>query len=58
MNVSKLFNKMTSVLAIILVVWLGLSYMEIITKNTRANPVYNKGNVIIMLVEWAEDCEK
>lgn len=54
MNVSKLFNKMTSVLAIILVVWLGLSYMEIIAKNTRMNPVYSKRNAIIMLVEWTE----
>lgn len=58
MIISKLFNKMTTVITIILVVWLGLSYMEIITKNTRVNPVYNKGNVIVMLVEWAEDCEK
>lgn len=58
MIISKLFNKMTTVITIILVVWLGLSYMEIIVKNTRANPVYNKGNVIVMLVEWAEDCEK
>lgn len=58
MTISKLFNNMITVITIILVVWLGLSYMEIIAKNTRANPVYNKGNAIIMLVEWAEDCEK
>lgn len=58
MTISKLLDKMTTVIAIILVIWLGLSYMEIITKNTRINPVYNKGNAIIMMVEWAEDFGK
>ena len=55
MTISKLFDKMTTVISIILVIWLALSYMEITIKNTRTNPVYNKGNAIIMLVEWAED---
>lgn len=55
MTISKLFDKITTVITIVLVIWLVLSYMEIIAKNTRINPVYNKGNAIIMMVEWAED---
>lgn len=58
MAISKLVNKMTTIITIVLVVWLGLSYMEIIAKNTRVNPVYNKGNVFIMLVEWTEGFDR
>lgn len=54
MTILKFFNKITTVIAIILVVWLGLNYIEINIKNTRVNPVYNKGNIIVMLVEWID----
>lgn len=54
MTISKFFNKITTVITIILVVWLGLNFMEINIKNTRMNPVYNKGNIIVMLIEWMD----
>ena len=54
MPISKIFDKMTTIILIILMLWLGLSYTEILIKNTRSNPVYSKGNAIIMVIKWTE----
>ena len=56
MSISKIFDKMTTIILIIFVLWLGLSYAEILIKNTRENPIYSKGNAIVMMIRWAEDC--
>ena len=42
-------------ISIILLVWIGLSYGEILCKNLKPNPQYSEHNVIINIAEWAEN---
>ena len=42
-------------ISIILLVWVGLSYGEILCKNLKSNPQYSEYNVIVNMVEWAEN---
>jgi hypothetical protein len=42
-------------ISIILLVWIGLSYGEILCENLKPNPQYSKYNAIVNIVEWAEN---
>lgn len=39
-----------TVISIIFLIWFGISYIEIISKNLGENPVYSNYNLFIMLL--------
>ena len=51
----KLLEKLFRMTCIILLIWLFLSYCEIIIKNQSYNPVYSNHNIIVNFVETFSD---
>jgi len=43
------------ILNVIFLIWLGLSYIEIISKNLSPNPTYSEYNIIVNIVDWANE---
>lgn len=50
MNIPRFLNKGISIIMALFVLWVSLSYIEVITKNTKKDPIYNKNNFIVMMV--------
>lgn len=50
MNFKKIFNNVITIIAIIVLIWFVLSYIEIISKNLSLHPQYSKFNVIVNLI--------
>lgn len=44
----------TITISILVIVWFGMSYIEVISKNNNENPQYNKYNVFELIVEHNE----
>lgn len=58
MAISKLISKGIAILSVVLVIWLFLSYVEIVTKNLKENPTYNENNLIIVIIDVMEEYTK
>lgn len=58
MALSKLISKGIAILSVVLVIWLFLSYVEIVTKNLKENPTYNENNLIIVIIDVMEEYTK
>lgn len=54
MKSRKFVSNIMVALSIILYMWLGVSYGEIVIKNTSPNPEYSKNNIIVNLVTAAD----
>lgn len=51
----KLLSGLLVTISVAMLIWIGMSYIEIICKNTSPNPEYNDNNIIVNAVEWAND---
>ena len=51
----KLVSNLLVVISVAMLIWIGTSYVEIICKNTSPNPEYSDNNVIVNVVEWANE---
>ena len=51
----KLLEKTICMISIISMIWMMASFVEIISKNTEPNPTYSEANLIVKLVEEANN---
>jgi len=51
----KLLSGLLVTISVAMLIWIGISYIEIICKNMSPNPEYNDNNIIVNAVEWAND---
>lgn len=49
-KISKIIAKVITILFIIFLVWLAMSYIEVILKNLTDNPTYNSLNLFKLLI--------
>jgi hypothetical protein len=50
-----MIKKLTTILLIIFYTWFGLSYMEVLCKNTAPNPQYSGMNLIGIMLNGGEN---
>lgn len=43
----KLLSNLLLIISVLFLLWFGISYGEIICKNTSPNPKYSKNNIIV-----------
>lgn len=51
----KFIGNLLMIVSVVFLLWCGVSYGEIICKNTSPNPEYSENNIIVNAVEWAND---
>ena len=51
---AQLVKKIATIITILFIVWFTVSYGEVLAKNVRPNPQYNKWNFFIYTQELAE----
>lgn len=51
----KFVGNLLTILTVIFMLWCGVSYGEILCKNTSPNPKYSKNNIIVNMIEWANN---
>lgn len=51
----KLLSNVLVTISVAMLIWIGMSYVEIVCKNTSPNPKYDDNNIIVNVVEWAND---
>ena len=51
----KLLSNVLVTISVAMLIWIGMSYVEIICKNTTPNPKYDDNNIIVNVVEWANE---
>lgn len=42
-------------ISVVLMIWSGISYIEILCKNDKPNPQYSSNNVIVNVIKWADN---
>ena len=50
-----IFRNLWLLISIIIIIWFTGSFIEIITKNVNPNPTYSKANIIVFLINWANE---
>ena len=45
-------SKLAKTILIVMIIWLALSYAEILSKNVRPNPEYSNMNIIVNYINW------
>lgn len=51
----KFLSNAVVTLAVIMMIWFGMSYIEILCKHYGPNSEYSDKNIIVNIVEWASE---
>lgn len=54
-TIKKMIWAVTITISILVIVWFGASYIEVVSKNNNENPQYNEYNVFELIVEHNEN---
>lgn len=54
-KLGKILSGIVCVWSVVLMLWLGLSWVDIIADNCEPNPVHHPYNAFVVLVEMAEN---
>lgn len=55
MKTENFIIKTVAIVTILMHIWIGLSYAEVLIKNTNSEPEYNKNNILVNVMEKMED---